>query len=516
MTENRRPLWWTSSLAIVVCLGTAALATLLASCQKKSENAGGRSTRGSAPAAEPTEGGDSSAIRVKTVRAKRDPKLEVTVEEPAYVEAYYRSNLEARVAGPVKFIQKAIGNEVKAGERLVEIDVPDYVQTVAMKQSIIEQRKADVEVAQANKKIAEAQKDAADKSVKVAETLADAASKELDYRKLEYDRYKKLGSGPSPAVLQDVVDERFKWYEVARANKLAAEATILKSRAELEEAAEKVNGAQADVDLKRSLIRVAEADRDQAHARLELATINAPFDGRIVERGVDPGAFVHDASSSANSRPLFTVERTDIVTIRVQVPDSYAPYVSTKNDAIIEMNGDRFRAKVTRVSPSLQNRENDRTMRIEVDLYNEPAAAWKDFVTRENASGMKDLKDKTLPQLPEVNGRQGIAPGRPLIPGMYGRMHLVIRNLANVSLVPSEAIVRQGGTPYLYIVKNGIAHREQVTVDLDDGKVAAVRLLVKEGNDTEPRDLTGTEEIVSSNQGELSDGQAVDAAHVDW
>src|SRR4051812_28654130 len=65
--------------------------------------------------------GGSGKIRVNSIRARRDRSLEVTVEQPAYVQAYYRADLEARVSGPVKFIQKAGGGEVEKGERLIEI-----------------------------------------------------------------------------------------------------------------------------------------------------------------------------------------------------------------------------------------------------------------------------------------------------------------------------------------------------------------------------------------------------------
>src|SRR5262245_29829402 len=71
---------------------------------------------------------DARLMPVKTIRPKRDPALQVAVEQLARVEPYYRADLRARVAGVVKYVAKDIGAEVRRGELLVEIDVPDLHQ----------------------------------------------------------------------------------------------------------------------------------------------------------------------------------------------------------------------------------------------------------------------------------------------------------------------------------------------------------------------------------------------------
>jgi multidrug efflux pump subunit AcrA (membrane-fusion protein) len=490
-------------------LFAAATVVTLASCSGESDKHRSSRTSGGSEAEE------TGRIRVKTIRPRKDPELEVTVEEPAYVEAYYRANLEARVAGPVKFIEKAVGSDVSNKERLIEIDVPDMVQELAQKRAVVEQRNTELALAEANMRIANAALRAADKSEKVAEIQVTAATEEEDFRGLEFNRYKKLASGPSPAVTADVVDERLKWYNVTKANRLAAEANVLKAKAELEGMEEKVHAALADIELKKNLIKVAQADCDVAQSRLDLATIRAPFEGRIVERGVDPGAFVHSAATTEKGKPLLTIERTDIVTIHMNVPDTYAAYVGKDNKAIIEMKelpGQRFEAQVTRYVPSLQTPEHDRTMRVEVDLYNGTEQEYRDFITRQWLNGFEGLKGKILPQLPKVDVAQGATRAGNLIPGMYGKMKLKIRRFENVYMLPSQAIVREGGTAYVYIVNKGVVQRVEADVDLDDGNLATVRL-VKDGRKTP---LTGSEEIVASNQGELRDAQQVEATHVEW
>ncbi|MCX5664214.1 MAG: hypothetical protein NTY97_05880 [Planctomycetota bacterium] len=65
----------------------------------------------------------AGTIRTKSVRAKKNPSLEIAIDQPAFVAPYYRVSLFPQAAGIVTFIEKSIGDKVTAGERLVEIQV---------------------------------------------------------------------------------------------------------------------------------------------------------------------------------------------------------------------------------------------------------------------------------------------------------------------------------------------------------------------------------------------------------
>src|SRR5262249_17347281 len=76
-------------------------------------------------------------LRVKPVRPKlNDRELVRSVTQPGYVKGFFRAELMAHVAGPVKWIEKNIGDPVKAGEVLVELDVPDLAAAVAQKEAL--------------------------------------------------------------------------------------------------------------------------------------------------------------------------------------------------------------------------------------------------------------------------------------------------------------------------------------------------------------------------------------------
>jgi len=173
----------------------------------------------------------------------------------------------------------------------------------------------------------------------------------------------------------------------------------------------------------------------------------------------------------------------------------------------------KIHAKLTRFSPSLLNPEHDRTMRVEVDLYNGDPASFQAFVAKEKASACADLKGHVLPQMPSIERTQGpIMPATEplnLFPGMYGNMRLILRGLKNAFLLPSSALVSEGGRSFVYLIKEGKAVKVPVEVQADDGKMVKLALIEKSGSQLIKRELTGNEEVVSSNQGELVDGQAV-------
>jgi HlyD family secretion protein len=478
---------------------------------------GSHGQAGSHGGSEPEDEPDAtpSVISVRTIHPRHDPSLAVHVSAPAYVEAYYRVDLQARASGPVKFIQKDKGDPVNDGERLVELDVPDLVQDVEAKKAAVAQRMRELELSQAGVKLAEAGVITAQHEIKRREAEVDKAAADQVFHQSELARFQQMAR--DKAVTPIVVDERLKAYQAAKAEVDSTRVSVLKAQSDLEEARARLQAAKADVDLKKSLIDVAKRNQDLAQAFRDFAVIRAPFDGVIVAREVGPGWFVHNATTG-HTKSLLTVERTDIVTIYMKVPDNYAPYVTRDTEAIIEMSelpNQVIHGKVTRFAPSLQTPEHDRTMRVEVDLYNRSRADYDRFLAKEKQLGHADLKGGTLPWFPAV-ANPNLAEAPRLLPGMYGTMQLVLKTFNQAYLVPSSAVVSQGGKSFIFEVVNDVAHQVPVEVQVDDGNLAKVVRIVKAGQRDVKQDLTGKEELVLSNQGELSDGQAVKPTPVEW
>ncbi len=487
------------------------------------------------------EASDGTTMTVETVHPNSDPNFAISVTEPAYVSAFFRAELEARVAGPVRYVYKGTGDRVLAGEPLVTIDVPDLEQEVDHKGAVVRQREDDLELAIANASVAASGVPMAESNVRSKQADVQAAEANRSFRRRELSRFEGLER--ERAVQTGVVEERTLYYQSAEAALSSASAALLKAQAEVQEARAKLVSAQADVRLKRSLIEVARKDRDRSQAFLSYATVTAPFDGVITRRSIDPGSFVQ-TGASARGTPLLVVERTDIVTVYANIPDQYAPFISRDTKAVIEMNelpGRPLEGRVTRFAPSLS--ESDRTMRVEVDLFNGGAAAYRRFTAGaaaavlagfgqfsvphaltlcgasqeswriHNAKGARD----PFPLRPRVSGQSGDDRGVRLYPGMYGRLTLHLRSFRRALLVPRDSIVSRGGKPYLVEVRAGKAVWVPVEVEVADMQRAKVSVLERVEGTESRRELTGREEIVLRHAGEVADGQAVvTAPKEDW
>lgn len=317
------------------------------------------------------EGGSASGapVRVRTIRPKRGPGLEVAVEQPAFVAPYYRVDLHTVASGIVSFIEKDLGGRVSAGERLIEV----------------------------------------------------------------------VGADKASMVLK------------------------------------------------------------------------APFDGVVAARGVDPGAFVQNAAVVPGARALMTIERTDIVTVSMAVPEPYISRLGLEAEAEIRMDalpGEVIRGRVTRMAPSL--RESDRTLQVEVDLFNGTAGEYRQLVAKANQDKLAGLKGGALPSFPTVaGGKQGLR----LLPGMYGTMRLILKSFQDIDLVPSTVVFRRGGVPGVFLVEGGVVRLVPVVVDFDNGVLARIRKASGPGGQV---DFTGGDELVASQQGELSDGQPVRSQASEW
>ena len=533
MRFHRRKLVWFSVLAILLTVGIAA-----AALRGRSDPAvPGVTVHESDEDEDPADW-----VSVKTIRPKRDPSLRVTVQQLATVEAFFQANLKARVAGVVKYVAKDLGDPVRQGELLVEIDVPDLQQDVAQKESIIVQRQHEALLAQAHVKNADAFLEVSQANILQKQTEVKQAEATREYRVRRLARFRQLAS--REAISPDVVDEQEQATQAALAAEESARVAVRKAQADYKEKEASREASLAEVKLKESLITVARKDRDRARALADYARITAPFDGVITRRNTDPGEFVQN-STTANTESLVSVSRTDIVTVSMKLPDNAAPFVSLKTDAEIHMDdlpGLTILGKVTRFSPSIE--PGDRTMRVEVDLFNGSDADYRRLQTRTLTSALAPLGGSCLSARLALQasgwyvihldqkGTSDALPLRPvtfganlrdrqLLPGMTGYMRLYLDKFTDAYLLPSSAVFTKGGKPYLMVVRDGLTRLVAVKVQVNDGKLAKVAVIARAGDPRTGtrevfRELTGNEEVIASRQLEVGEGQVVHTALQDW
>jgi RND family efflux transporter MFP subunit len=333
----------------------------------------------------------------------------------ASAQGYESADLMAKIDGYVKSVHVDIGMEVKQGDVLAVLDVPEMVVDVAEKEALIRQAEADLHSRQADVEQSKAQRE------------ADLALKNL--RDAEYRRIANLVE--SGALHQQRFDE-------ARFAVAAAAAAIAKSEAD-------VVVAEAHVRSARAQIEVAQAALAKSETMLQYATISAPFDGVITRRFVDRGAFVRPANSSSGAAPLFSIARVDKLRVVVSVPMTESTRISVGQKAVFGsiggLPGTAFEEKIARYAVALE--PESRMMRAEIDLPNPPD-----------------------PQ----TGR------RKLQPGMFGTVSLVVESLPGTPTVPTSALGTNGkGQHYVMVVESGKCRRRPVEVVFNDAVTAGLK-----------------------------------------
>lgn len=488
----------------------------------------------------PEVGTTDEAIAVKVIRPKRDSSFGVAVQQIVTLEPYFQANLRARASGLVKFVRKDIGDRVHAGELLVEIDVPDLAQELAQKEAVISQRTHEVAIAREEVHHAAAHLDVARAAVEQrrAEVQEKVTTRETRLKRL--NRFKTMRG--RDVVDAGVIDEEEGSYLAAVAAVGGAEMAVKRAEADVREKQASLEGARAEILLKTALVEVANRDRDRARATLDYARVLAPFDGTVVQRNVDPGAFVQNATTGT-SESLISIARTDVLTASFALPDYAAAFIdrgTTVELRLDELPGVLIRGRVTRFTPSI--RGGDRTMRVEVDLFNGTDAEFRAFAAEAIGCAVAPLMAAGLPGAtttaagqalwsPNQKGADDLLPFRPevvagnaahrLLPGMGGTAFVELQSFDDVYLLPSAAVYTRGGKPYILTVEHGRSKQVPVKVQVNDGRLAKI-VVVARPNGGKPgdrellRELTGTEEIVASRQLEVGDGQPVRATVQDW
>jgi HlyD family secretion protein len=476
---------------------------------------------------------------VKVVRPKREASFHITRLLPvATVEPFYQAGLRARVSGVVRSVSKDIGESVRLGEVLVELDVPDLVEAVQQKDAIIFQREKELTAAEAEVAVAKSALDAAGVAVKVKGVEVSRAKDTLAARKIDLDGVRVLFDRGSAEKFR--LDSALLDYNAAERGVEAAQVDVEKAKVEQMGKTASWEKAKADVELKRALVNVARKDRDAAAVQLGYSRLYAPFDGVIVARSADPGKDVV-AGSGGSSEPLITVARTDLVTVAAKVPDDAAPFVSWNTQATIEfaqLPGMTVSGPITRFSRVVD--PGDQTMRAEVDVFNGSRDEYHAMLTR------SAVKSSVLPLFPMDRAASLAAAGAGLIlsradhkgwhegnaltpdwradgqyaaivPGTTAAMRLDLQNFTDTFLLPSRAVYGRAGQSYLLVVENNITRQIPISVQMNDGTLAKVAaVLPASGGRQVTRELTGNEVIVVSRQLEVGEGARVAPVNEQW
>ena len=272
-----------------------------------------------------------------------------------------------------------IGDKVKKDQLLANLFMPELEEDYKTKKATVGLDQERIELA---KKMVRSpcRRRAAEARLKEAKAILDKYQADVDRWDSEVRRLKKeVNSG---VVDPQILVESTKPAQVEHRPRDAAKATIVKAMAELLSPGHARKGDSRRQG-RRSSLAVAQSEEKRLKAWVGYLTLPAPFDGVIVARNANTFDFVLPTTgdptakersphlSPGGCRPIYVVDRTDIVRIFVDIPEQDANYVHVGTKATVLAKAYRDQpipATVTRTSWAFN--VNSRTLRAEIDLPN--------------------------------------------------------------------------------------------------------------------------------------------------
>ncbi len=364
---------------------------------------------------------------VQTVVVQPAPFVE-PLTYPGNIGAMQYATIFARVDGYLKSRMVDIGDQVKEGQVLAEIDTPTIDQELAQAKADEAQARAQLASAKANLKEAKAKDQSVEADVKRVkadqEFAAVTAGRWVNMASRGAVSFQSRDEKNTALAAQNAT------LEAAHAQKRASEQSVLAAESQ-------VAVASAGVTAKRASVARYQAEQ-------EFKFVRAPFDGVITFRKVDPGALITAGSQTQNIE-LFQMAKLDIMRIYVHIPQAVSRYLETGQPAELYISGypDRvFKGTVTNVAGALD--PQTRTRQTEVKIAN---------------------------------------PDHALLPGMYAQVKVTVSRPERWIRVPSNAVIPHGNDLEVVVVKDGRAHYQKVSLGRDFGDEMEIKSGLQ-GNET--------------------------------
>jgi HlyD family secretion protein len=415
--------------------------------------------------------GPQPAVRVETIQATREDLKRISDSSEGELLPFESTELYANISGFLSEVQADIGDPitgprydaqgklVQEGQVLARVCVPELVEEVKQKEAQVEQAKAEVTLAQKAFEAAQASFAAAGAQVDV-EKAGRARSAALIKRwQTECDFLKTAVRGGT--LDRQTLEMTEYELEAAKATAVEVEAKVKAAEAMRDESAAKRDKAGAEVGAASARLQVAQADRDRVKALLDYTRVVAPYDGVVTRRNLHSGAFL--SNKNGERPPIFTVMRTDRLRIIVDIAEKDVRFldVSHPENHPVQMTldalpGKQFVWPLKRFAPVLGG---GKKVRAEIEIPN---------------------------------------PDKVFFPGMYGHAAVILETKKRALTVPAVCLSSDASGAFVWLVVDGQAKQQRVTIGLNDGKKAEIL-----------SGLTGTEQIITSGKDGLREGQAV-------
>jgi RND family efflux transporter MFP subunit len=369
--------------------GSAALLSLLSLVFSGCSDSGSQSKAAEIPSA--------SAARV--TRENLSSRLTVA----GHFQAFQEVDLHAKVSGYIQRINVDIGDRVRAGQVIATLEVPELTAQVAGAQAEVRHSQSEIQRAKSE----------------VAAAESNHAALHAAYTRLEQASKQRPG--------------------------LIAEQELDDARAKDQDSEARINIAKSALDATEQQLEVSRADNQRVQTMSNYSIVTAPFSGVVTMRYADTGSLIQaGTTSNTQSMPVVRLAQSDILRLRMPVPESDVPFIQDGGEVqiTVQATGRTFTGRIIRFSRALDS--TTRTMLAEVDVPN------------------PDLK---------------------LSPGMYAETVISLQQRKNVLTIPTQAVVQSDGGSYvLTIDPSGKVQKKVVALGIQGPDMVEVVSGVADGD----------------------------------
>jgi len=287
-------------------------------------------------------------------------------------QPYQEVDLHAKVSGYIRWIKVDIGDRVHQGEVLADLEVPELQDQLQGSQAEVRHTQSEI--------------------VRVQSVVVSAQS---TYSALhaEYSRLAEASKQKPGLIAEQELDD---------------------ARAKDQQAAAQVGVAKASLESMQQQMGISRADNHRIQTLTNYQQIVSPFNGVVTMRYADTGSLIQaGTTSNTQSAPVVRVAQSDLLRLRMPIPESDVPYIHEGGEVQIKVNatGRSFTGTIVRFSRALD--PSTRTILAEVDVPN------------------ADLS---------------------LSPGMYAETSIQLQKKDDALILPAQAVLQNGDQHYVLVV----------------------------------------------------------------
>jgi membrane fusion protein, multidrug efflux system len=195
--------------------------------------------------------------------------------------------------------------------------------------------------------------------------------------------------------------------------------------------------SQEEYDNSVNDLNSVKADIEDLQAKIEKTNIIAPFDGVAGLRRVSPGAIINPEMK------LTIIQSRNPIKIDFSIPQKYSSFVKNGKEVIVSQstNGNSFKAKIYASEPKID--ESTRTVLVRALCNNDRGE---------------------------------------LVPGSFVDVKLILEDIRNAIMVPTDLVVPDVKGETVFIYKNGIAHQKVIKTGIRTDSLVQITEGLKYGD----------------------------------